>query len=77
MIVIQFREDFLHDGLAEEGGLCADAELVTILLDGSHFAVIQIDDLSVLADKGLLLLLDVFRIDSRPAYFLLACHCRI
>ncbi len=75
MIVIQFRQNFFHNGFAEQSGLRPYTEFVTILLYGSYLTVIQIDDLSVSANKGLLLLFDIFGIDSRLAYFFLTCHC--
>ena len=64
MIVIKLREHLLHYGLPEKSCLCTYPELVTILTNGSHLAVIQIDDLSVATHQRLLLLLQVFRVDS-------------
>ncbi len=74
MIVVEFRQDLLHYGLAEKDSLGTYAELVTVLPDGGHLAVIQVDDLSVPAYKGLLLLLHVFRIHALTAYFLFSGH---
>lgn len=74
MIVIQFREDLLHDGFAEKSGFCGDTELVTITADGSHLAVIQIYDLAVSSHQSFLLLLEIFRIDSRSGFFSFLCH---
>ena len=65
MIIIQFRQDLLHNGFPEECCLGADAELFTICVDRSHLTVIQVDDLSVTTNKGSLLLLEIFRIQSR------------
>ena len=70
MIVIKLREHLLHYGLPEKSCLGTYPELVTILIDGSHLAVIQIDDLSVATHQRLLLLLQVFRIDSCLILFL-------
>ena len=64
MIVIKLREHLLHYGLSEKSRLGTHPELVTILPYGSHLAVIQIDDLSVATHQRLLLLLQVFRVDS-------------
>ncbi len=74
MIVIKFRQYLLHYGLSKENRLGVDTKLVTVLLNGSHLTVIQVDDLPVLPHKSLLLLLYVFRINTRPAYFFLPCH---
>lgn len=73
MVVIQFRKDFLHYGLAEENSLGTDTESFAILSYRRHLAVIQIDDLSVAAHQRLLLLLQIFRIDICLSYFLF-CH---
>ena len=62
MIILKLGQDLLHYGLAEKNGLGTYPELLAILSDGSHLAVIQIDDLPVTADKGSLLLLEIFRI---------------
>ncbi len=74
MVVVELGEDLFHDGFAEEGGFGGDAEFVAVLGDGSHLAVIQVDNLSVFADKGLLLFLYILRVDSPAGYFLLPCH---
>lgn len=75
MIVIKLREHLLHYGLPEKSRLGTYPELVTILPYGSHLTVIQIDDLSVATHQRLLLLLQVFRIDSR-LILLLFSHFR-
>ena len=75
MIVIKLREHLLHYGLPEKSRLGTHPELVTILPYGSHLAVIQIDDLSVATHQRLLLLLQVFRIDS-SLILLLFSHFR-
>ena len=62
MIVIKLREHLLHYGLPEKSCLCTYPELVTILTNGSHLAVIQIDHLPVTTHKGFLLLLQVLRV---------------
>ena len=74
MIVIQFRQHLLHYRLSEKYRLRAYAELVTILLNGGHLTVIQIDNLPMLAYKSRLLLLEVLRIDSGPLILLLFSH---
>ena len=74
MIVIQFRQYLLHDRFTEERSLSADTELVTILSDGSHLAVIQIYHLPVTADKSFLLLLKILRIYSRCIFLSFAGH---
>ena len=64
MIVLKFRKHLLHYGLAEKHWLGPHPELLALLGDGRHFAVIQIDDLPVSAHKRCLLLLQIFRIHS-------------
>ena len=64
MIVIQFRKHLLHDSLAVEDRLGSHPKLLTITVYGSQFTIIQIDDLPMLSDKGFLLFLQIFRIDS-------------
>ena len=75
-IVIQLRKDLLHDGFAEEYGLGIDTELLTIAVNGSHLAVIQINHLPVTTHKGLLLLLQVLGIDTRMHIFLFSSQFR-
>ena len=76
MTVIQFRQDFFHDGLAVQHRLGRDMELVTIEINGSHLTVIQINDLTIASSQGLLLLLQIFRIDRRFMVSFL-CHFTI
>ena len=65
MVVIQLRQDLLHDRLTVKDCLCPYPELLTITINGSHLTVIQIDNLPMLTHQSLLLLLQIFRIDSR------------
>ena len=65
MRVVQLFQYLFHDGFTEQDSLCTYAELVTILSDCSHLTVIQIDNLPMLTHQSLLLLLQIFRIDSR------------
>lgn len=51
MAVIQLRENPLHRCLAEDGRTFLDPETVTVLLDGSHLLVVQVDDLSMNAPE--------------------------
>ena len=74
MIILKLGQDLLHYGLTEKNGLGTYPELLAILSDGSHLAVIQIDDLPMATHKRCLLLLKIFRIDARYV-FLLLCHC--
>ncbi len=74
MVIVELGEDLFHNGLAEEGGFGVYTKFVAVLGDGSHLAVIQVDDLSVFADEGLFLFLYIFRVDSPTGYFLLPCH---
>ena len=74
MIVVQFREHLLNDGLTEQGGFRIYTELVTISPYGSHLAVIEVDNLTMPAHKGCLLLFQIFRIHSRDLYFLFPSH---
>ena len=73
MVIIQFRQDLLHNGFSEECCLGADAELFTICVDRSHLTVIQVDDLPVTTDKRRPLLLEIFGIDTL-GYFLFTGH---
>ena len=74
MIIVEFRQDLLHYSFAEKHSLRTDTELVTILLDGSHLTIIQIDDLPMLAYKRCLLFLEILRIYTYAAVFLLFSH---
>ncbi len=69
MVIVKFRQNLLHNGLAEKHSLRTHTELVAILSYGSHLAVIQIDYLPVPAHKSRLLLLHIFRINPRPDCF--------
>ena len=73
MIVIQLLQHLFHDSLAEEHGLCAHSELLTILIDRFHFLVIQIDDLPMTTHKRRLLLLEIFGINAL-GYILFSGH---
>lgn len=64
MVVLEFGEDFFHDGFAVEDGPGVDIEAAAILVYGGHFAVVEIDDLPVTAHEGGLLLFEIFGIDS-------------
>ncbi len=72
MILVQFGEDFFHDGLAHEGGLGADAEAGAVLVNGGELAVVEVEDVAVLAQEHELLLGQVLWVYAR--YFLAACH---
>ena len=74
MIIVKFRQDLLHYSFAEKYGLRTHTELVTILLNGSHLAIIQIDDLPMLAYKRCLLLLEILRIYTGTRNLLLFSH---
>ena len=74
MIIVKFRQDLLHYSFAEKYGLRTHTELVTILLDGSHLTIIQIDDLPMLAYKRCLLLLEILRIYTGTRNLLLFSH---
>ena len=74
MIIVKFRQDLLHYSFAEKYGLRAHTKLVTILLNGSHLTVIQIDDLPMLAYKRCLLLLEILRIYTGTRNLLLFSH---
>ncbi len=65
MIIVKFRQNLLHYSFTEKYGLRTHTELVTILLNGSHLTVIQIDNLPMTTYQSLFLLLEIFRIDSR------------
>lgn len=64
MVVLEFGEDFFHDGFAVEDGPGVDIEAAAILIYGGHFTVIEVDDLPVTAHEGGLLLFEIFGIDS-------------
>ena len=52
MILFQFGEHPLHKGFAEKGGAVLDLETAAVLLYGSHFLVVETNDLPVPPDKG-------------------------
>lgn len=64
MVIIEFLEYLLHNGLTEEDGSCGDTELFTILRNSLHLLVIQVDNLAVTPDKRGLLLLKIFGVYS-------------
>ena len=64
MIVFQLRQNLLHNRLTEKNGLGTYPELFAIKIDGSHLAVIQINDLPVATYKRRFLLLQILRIDA-------------
>ena len=70
MVVLEFFEDFFHNGFTEKDGLGVDLEKVAILGDGCHFAVVQVDDLAMCPHKGGFLLLQIFRVDGNGRFFL-------
>ena len=74
MVIVKFRQDFLHYSLAEKHSLRTYTKLVAILLNGCHFAVIQIDNLSMFTHKSSFLLLEIFRIDTGSRVLLLFSH---
>ena len=74
MVVIQFLEDLLHYRLPVQSSLRAHTELRTILLNGSHLAVIQIYDLPMLPHQRSLLFLQIFRVHPFQAFLLLSRH---
>ena len=74
MVIVKFRQDFLHYSLAEKHSLRTYTKLVTILLNGSHLTIIQIDDLPMLAYKRCLLLLEILRIYTGTRNLLLFSH---
>ena len=74
MIIVKFRQDLLHYSFTEKYGLRTHTELVTILLNGSHLTIIQIDDLPMLAYKRCLLFLEILRIYTGTRNLLLFSH---
>ena len=74
MIIVKFRQDLLHYSFAEKHSLRTDTELVTILLNGSHLTIIQIDNLPMLAYKRCLLFLEILRIYTGSRNLLLFSH---
>ena len=71
MIVFKFGQDLLHDSLSEQNRLCPYPEFVTILINGSHLTIIQVDNLPVPAYKRSLLLLEILRIYTENLFLLL------
>lgn len=63
MVIIQLRQDLLHDSLTVQDRLGTYPELLAIAVDRRQFTVIQIDDLSMSTHQSLLLLLQIFRVD--------------
>lgn len=51
MVLVKLAEDFFHDGLAHEGGLGADAEAGAVLVNGGELAVVEVEDVAVLAQE--------------------------
>ena len=51
MVFFQVGEDFGHDDFAEERGLGVYLETGAILIDSSHFAVVEQQYITVLAQK--------------------------
>ena len=76
MAVIQLGEDALHGGFAEDGGAFLDTEAVTILLHGSQFLIVQVNNLTMGAPERSLALFEIFRIRSRRA-LLFPCQNRL
>ena len=74
MIIFKFRQHLFHYGLAEKNRLRPYPELVAILTYCSHLAVIQINDLPMSSDKGCLLLLQIFGVDTGMDVFLFSGH---
>lgn len=74
MVVIKFRQDSFHDGFTEEDSLGIHTELVTVTVDGSHFAVIEVYDLAMFPHQSLFLLLEIFRIDTGCRHLSLLSH---
>ena len=74
MVIVQFRQDLLHNGFSVKHRLGTYPELLAISVDRRQFTVIQINDLPMLSHKSFLLFLKIFRIDSRRCLFLLLCH---
>lgn len=74
MIIIQLGQYLFHDCFTEKHRLGPYAELLAVLPDRRHLAVIQIDDLPMLTHKGLLLLLEIFRIDTCRFNFSFSGH---
>ena len=60
MIIVQLFQYLLHDSLAEKHRLYPHTKLITILINGSHLAVIQVDNLTMATHQRRLLFLEVF-----------------
>lgn len=69
MAVIELRENPLHGGLAEDCRTLLDSKTVTILLDGSHLLIIQVDDLPMNSPKGSTVHLKIVGIRGRSLLF--------
>ena len=65
MAVGQLREDSLHSSFPEYGRTGLDSETFAVFLDCGHFAVIEVDNLSVAAPERLPALLENVRFDRR------------
>lgn len=74
MIIVKFGKYFLHYSLSEKHCFRIHLELVAISVDSSHLAVIQINDLPMSSDKGCLLLLQIFGVDTGMYVFLFSGH---
>ena len=69
MVLIQLGKDLFHDGFTHEGGAGVDAEAGAVLFNGGKFAVVEIQDVAVLAQEHLLLLFEVFGVYSGYVLF--------
>ena len=74
MRVVQLFQYLLHDGLSEHDGLYSYSESFAVLVYCIHLTVIQVDNLTMAAQKRCLLFFEILRIDSL-VYFLAWCHC--
>ena len=74
MVVIQLRQDLLHDRLAVQNRLGTHPELLAIAVDGRHFAVVKVNYLPMSTHQSFLLLLQIFGIHSSGCLFLFLCH---
>ena len=68
MILLQFGEDFGHDGLTEEGGFGVHLEAGAILVNGGELTGVEIEHIAVFPEQQFALLLQVGGVYARDFF---------
>ena len=69
MVLVQFGEDLVHDGLTEKDRFRMDLEAIAVLVHGLHFLVVEIEDIAVLAEERRFLFLEIGGVHARDLAF--------